>query len=103
MSDFQVDLPIEKFGTLCICAVRYCHSRQSYMPDLVRDIIRPHLKELTDKDLGVMIEDCDFQRHMCLYGDEKIDKPGWLQWEQELLAERERREQNSGSEMDIHE
>ena len=97
MSDFQVDLPIEKFGTLSICAVRYCQGRQSYMPDRVRDIIRPHLKELTDKDLEVMIEDCDFQRKMCLYGDERIDKPGWLQWEQELLAERERRKQNGKS------
>lgn len=81
----------EDFGTLCICAIRYCHGRQTYMPGLVRDIIRPHLAELNDNTLAVMIEDCGFQRRMKLYGDVLIDLPGWLTWEQELLAEKERR------------
>lgn len=81
----------DDFGTLAICAVRYCHGRQTYMPDLVRDIVRPRLKELSDKDLNVMIEDCDFQERMNLYGDERIDKPRWLRWKADLIAERERR------------
>ena len=81
----------DDFGTLAICAVRYCHGRQTYMPDLVRDIVRPRLKELSDKDLNVMIEDCDFQERMNLYGNERIDKPGWLRWKADLIAERERR------------
>ena len=81
----------EDFATLAICAIRYCHGRQTYMPDLVRSIIRPHLKELSDKDLGVMIEDCEFQARMKLYGDERIDKPGWLKWAEELRVEKERR------------
>ena len=62
------------------------------MPSLVRDIIRPHLKELSDKDLAVMINDCSYQKRFDLYGDEAIDKPGWIEWEQELLKERERRD-----------
>ena len=82
----------EDFGTLCICAIRYCQGRRTYMPSLVRDIIRPHLKELSDKDLAVMIDDCTNQRELDLYGDEDIDKPGWIEWEQELLKERERRD-----------
>ena len=81
----------EDFGTLCICAIRYCHGRQTYMPDLVRSIVRPHLQELSDKDLAVLIDDCDFQARMHLYGDERIDKPGWLKWAEELRAEKERR------------
>ena len=81
----------DDFGTLAICAIRYCHGRQTYMPDLVRGIIKPHLKELSDEDLNVMIEDCDFQERMHLYGDERIDKPGWIKWREELIAERERR------------
>ena len=84
-------LEIDDFGTLAICAIRYCYGRQTYMPDLVRGIIRPHLRELSDKDLTVMIEDCDFQERMHLYGDERIDKPGWLKWKAELIAEKERR------------
>ena len=84
----------KNFGTLCICAIRYCHGRETCMPDIVRGIIRPHLAELDDKTLAVMIEDCGFQRRMKLYGDEKIDLPGWLTWEQELLAEKKRRAEN---------
>ena len=81
----------DDFGVLAICAIRYCHGRQTYMPDLVRGIIKPHLKEFSDKDLNVMIEDCDFQERMHLYGDERIDKPGWIKWREELIVERERR------------
>ena len=87
----MINMNEEAFGTLAICAIRYCQGRQTYMPDLVRGIIRPHLKELSDKDLRVMIEDCDFQERMKLYGDERIDKPGWLKWAEELKAEKERR------------
>lgn len=82
----------EDFGTLAICAIRYCQGRQTYMPELVREIVAPHLPDLSDKDLGVMIEDCDFQERCKLYGDERIDKPGWLQWKELLLAEKQRRE-----------
>ena len=83
----------EDFGTLCICAIRYCHGRQTYMPDLVRKIVRPHLHEFSDKDLSVMIQDCEFQANMHLYGDERIDKPGWIEWKQELLKEEARRKE----------
>lgn len=61
------------------------------MPSLVRDIIRPYLKELSDKDLAVMINDCSYQKRFDLYGDEAIDKPGWIEWEKELLGELDRR------------
>ena len=87
----MIRLEKDDFGTLAICAIRYCHGRQTYMPDLVQGIIRPRLKELSDKDLSVMIEDCDFQERMHLYGDERIDKPGWLKWKADLIAERKRR------------
>lgn len=90
----KLDLDEQDLGTLCICAVRYCHGRQTYMPSLVRDIVRPLLPKLSNKDLGVMVNDCGFQRRMELYGDDVIDKPGWLQWEQELIAEQARREED---------
>lgn len=83
------------FGTLCICAIRYCHGRQTYMPSLVREIVTPHLKELSDRDLGVMIEDCGYQERFNLYGDERIDLPGWIEWRETLEAEQKRREAES--------
>ena len=81
----------EDFGALCVCALRYCHGRQTYMPGLIREIVEKPLSEISDKDIVVMQKDCDFQRRFDLYGDEKIDKPGWLEWEKILETEMERR------------
>lgn len=84
-------LNAEHFATLAICAIRYCHGRQTYMPGLVQDIVKGHLKDLEDTDIRVMIEDCEFQERMNLYGDERIDKPGWMKWKQILMEEYKRR------------
>lgn len=81
----------DNFGMLCICALRYCQGRQSYMPDLIRSIIRRHFSNIRDSDLQIMIEDCEFQERMNLWGDEKIDKPGWVRWKEELLIVQEKR------------
>lgn len=81
----------DDFGTLCICAIRYCHGRQTYMPSLVQGIVRQHFSELSDKDIHVMLDDCDFQEHMNLYGDPNIDKPSWLRWKEDLEKEYARR------------
>lgn len=84
----------DDFGTLAICAIRYCHGRKTYMPSLVRNIVAQHLPEISDKDLGVMINDCEFQEQMQLWGDDRIDKPGWIRWKELLLAEKKRRDRN---------
>lgn len=94
----NINLSPADFGTLAICAIRYCHGRMTYMPDLVRGIVRPYLGRISDKDLNIMLEDCEFQRQTEMYGDEKIDKPGWIEWENQLKAERERR--NNGTTSD---
>ena len=83
------------FGTLCICALRYCYGRETYMPDLVRGIVRPFLRDLEDRELSVMIDDYDFYKRVHLLGDERIDRHGWEQWEKELQAERARREEET--------
>lgn len=81
----------DDFGILAICAIRYCQGRQTYMPDLVREIVAPHLPDISDKDLHIMIDDCGYQESMNLYGDERIDKPGWIRWKELLLSEKQRR------------
>ena len=43
-----------------------------------------------------MINDCETQARIDLYGDERIDKPGWLKWAEELQAEKERRKDGKG-------
>ena len=86
-----INIEQEDFGLLCICAIRYCHGRQTYMPDLIRAIISLHLKEMSDRNLDIMIDDCDYQERMHLYGDERIDKPGWIRWKDLLHEEKKRR------------
>ena len=81
----------EEFGTLAVCAIRYCQGRQSYMPSTVRGIIRPYLSEISDRDLQVMINDCEYQADMSLWGDVNIDKQGWIDWKDMLIAEQKRR------------
>ena len=80
------------FETLCICAIRYCHGRQTYMPSLVQEIVKSNFDSISDNGIKVMIDDCDFQQRFNLYGDEKIDKPGWLLWRQALIEEYEKRQ-----------
>ena len=89
--DWMVKVDPEDFGTLCICAIRYCFGRQTYMPSMVQDIVLQHLHEIRDGDLKILLEDCVFQRNMDLYGDPTIDKPGWLRFWEKVKAEAERR------------
>ena len=56
----KINISQEDFGTLCICAIRYCQGRQTYMPSLVQGIVREHLSELSDRDIQVMLDDCEF-------------------------------------------
>lgn len=87
----DIKLNPDDFGTLCICAIRYCQGRETYMPDMVRGIVRPLLGKLRDRDLRIMLEDCDFQERMKMFGNERIDKPGWIRWREELEQEMGRR------------
>ena len=87
----KLNVDEQDFGTVCVCALRYAMGRMTYMPDLVRDFIRPLLPKLPEKSLGAMLRDCEWQEEMHMWGDEKIDKPGWVRWKKELEAEMERR------------
>lgn len=84
----MIDISKEDFGTLCVCALRYCHGRQTYMPGLVQEIVSTHFGDLTDKDLKVIADDERFQREMNLWGD-KCDK---VDWERFYLALNEYRQ-----------
>ena len=86
----RITLNPEEFATLAICAIRYCHGRQTYMPSLVQGIIRPHLSELEDRDLYVLLKDCEDMNDFD-YGSPVIDRPNWERWHEDLKNERNRR------------
>jgi hypothetical protein len=81
-------IPDDSFGSLCICAVRYCIGRQTYMPGLIQSYLRPMLDLLDKKTLVVMRNDIQNADN---YGDEKIDKPGWIRFLADIEAELENR------------
>lgn len=72
------------FCTILICAVRYCLGRQTYMPCLVTEFIRPLLPQLDKNTLNVMAKDI---RNAENYGDERIDKPMWMRFLSDIERE----------------
>ena len=76
------------FGAVLICAVRYCIGRQTYMPELVINFIRPLLPKLDSKTLTVMERDIIEADSL---GDEQIDQPMWLHFLNDIRAEKQRR------------
>lgn len=75
------------FGAVCISAVRYCLGRQSYMPGLVQGFLRPLLPHFSDNDLSVMQRDIEEAEKWGGYGDERIDKPGWIRFLSDISSE----------------
>ena len=85
-----IDIGQNDFGTLCICALRYCHGRRTYMPSLVQSIVKAHFEDLPNWDLEVIADDEHFQETFNLWGD-TCDKTDWEKFYQALrehLAER---------------
>lgn len=99
--DDKITLSQEDFGTLLVCALRYCSGRHTYMPSLVQGICRQHLKELSDKDLGVLLDDCvrDKSLRTATYGlsINEIDAEDWSNFEEMLKKEKARREENNNA------
>ena len=63
------------FGTVCGCAVRYSLGRQTYMPLLVQQFVIRNQNLIDGYSLAVMVRDV---KEAPSYGNETIDKPGWM-------------------------
>ena len=89
------DISREDFGTLCICAIRYCLGRKTYMPSNVQRIVQSNLKHLSDKDLQVICD--DIKKHdgpkydATAYGDYE-DYQDWRHFLHTIESEIEKRE-----------
>ena len=78
------------FATLCICAIRYCFGRKTYMPSLVQEIVLDNVDKISDNDLDLIIRDVEEMEEWD-YGDPVIDKPNWVRFREEMKEEREKR------------
>lgn len=92
LKDNTVKVIDDDFGALCVCAIRYCQGRETYMPSLIQSIVKKHLSQMPDRDLHVLIQDCERQKEYGLYGNLTIDKPSWVEFEKTLRDEKLRRE-----------
>ena len=94
-----IDLSDDFFGAVLNCAVRYCIGRQSYMPSLVTDFIRPYLPYLSNKTLWCFERDLS---GTTFWGDENIDEPLWLSFKADIEREINRRAElkTDGAEME---
>lgn len=76
-----LEISPEDFATLCICALRYCMGRRTYMPSLVQGIILSCFDYIPDSNLRTIHKEKSMQAHHDLYGD-SCDKISWEQfWE----------------------
>lgn len=80
--------PDEDFGLVLNCAVRYALGRQTYVPISVCDFITPLIPKLSNKTLWCMEKDV---ANAYSYGDEKIDKPVWMKFLDDVRDEINRR------------
>lgn len=96
----------DNFETMLICAERYALGRESYMPSLVIGYITPLIPELSDRTITVIgrdLKDADDMdgrmegfavvkgyRHGA-FGNDAIDKPGWIDFWNKLKDEMEKR------------
>lgn len=85
--DFYSSGYSDTFGAVLNCAVRYCIGRQTYMPRLVMDVIRPMLPDLTDKTLAVFEQDIARADN---YGSE-YDEVDWMDFLDSVREEIARR------------
>ena len=80
------------FETILLCAVRYAIGRKTYIPSLVIDYITPLLSHLSYNTLGLIANDItEYGKYYGGLGDDKIDRPYWLNFKRKILAEMERR------------
>ena len=77
----------KNFESILVCAVRYAIGRKTYMPSMVIDYITPLLPYLSYWMLGLMAAEIIGHNYEGGLGDEKIDKPSWLEFLRKIRLE----------------
>ena len=76
------------FETILLCAVRYAIGRRTYIPSRVIDYITPLLPYLSEDVLKLIANGItEHGAYEGGLGDEKIDKPYWIDFLQRIRLE----------------
>jgi hypothetical protein len=75
------------------CAVRYALGRRTYMPDVVQRTLTPLLPSFSKKTLRFILNDLKTEEDTPgFFGDEQIDRPGWIKFRGTVQEEYDKRE-----------
>lgn len=78
----------KNFETILLCAVRYAIGRKSYIPSMVIDYITPLLPYLSEDVLKLIADEItEYEVYGGGLGDEKIDKPYWIDFLRKIRLE----------------
>ena len=78
----------KNFETILLCAVRYAIGRRTYIPSRVIDYITPLLPYLSENTLRLIANEItEYETCEGGLGDEKIDKPYWLDFLRKIRLE----------------
>ena len=72
----RIEIDQQDLGALCICALRYCFGRRSYMSHRIQEIVTSHLGELADNTIKTILLDRGDQEAMNMWGDD-CDRKDW--------------------------
>lgn len=76
------------FETILLCAVRYAIGRRTYIPSLVIDYITPLLPYMSEDVLKLILNEIvQHYSYEGALGDEKIDKPYWIDFLRKIRLE----------------
>ena len=96
MTAVEID---KNFETILLCAVRYAIGRRTYIPSLVIDYITPLLPYLSEDVLKPIANEIVLHdTYEGGLGDEKIDKPYWIDFKGKILLEMEKRNETTNTE-----
>ena len=87
----DIDVNRDEFGCILNCAVRYALGRRTYVTQLVAEYVQHLIPFINDKTLHVLDQDITDQKYAGGYGDDRIDKPVWMQLHQCVVEEESRR------------
>ena len=87
----RIDVYKDDFGSVVICALRYCIGRRTYMPSITISFASQFITKFSDKALYVIEKDIESARNL---GDPYIDKLLWLDFLNKVKKERELRRLN---------
>lgn len=78
----------DDFGLILVSALRYAHTRATYVTRATAEYVLKNLRFVNDRYLYVMIRDLEGCEH---FGHAEIDGKLWCEFRRQLVEERERR------------